>query len=43
MMETTTVDANTLRNKLKEILRDEHYTVGGLARSMSLAPETLTA
>jgi len=37
------VDANILREKLAEILRDEHYTVAGLARSMNLAPETLEA
>ena len=43
MMETTTVDAKTLRDKLSEILRDEHYSVAGLARSMNLDPETLAA
>ena len=43
MMETTTVDATTLRDKLSEILRDEHYSVAGLARSMNLDPETLAA
>ena len=43
MMETTTVDAKTLREKLNEILHDEHYSVAGLARSMNLDPETLAA
>lgn len=43
MMENMTADTNTLREKLTEILRDEHYTVAGLARSMNLAPETLAA
>ncbi len=43
MMENMTEDTNTLREKLTEILRDEHYTVAGLARSMNLAPETLAA
>jgi hypothetical protein len=43
MMETMTVDAKTLREKLSEILRDEHYSVAGLARSMNLDPETLAA
>ena len=38
-----TVDENKLREKLTEILRDEHYTIAGLARSMNLAPETLEA
>jgi hypothetical protein len=43
MMENMAEDANILREKLTEILRDEHYTVAGLARSMNLAPETLAA
>jgi|GEM_PF-2038510 len=43
MMENMAEDTNTLREKLTEILRDEHYTVAGLARSMNLAPETLAA
>jgi hypothetical protein len=43
MMENMIDDAKNLREKLTEILRDTHYTVAGLARSMSLAPETLTA
>ncbi|WP_425150794.1 hypothetical protein, partial [Candidatus Binatus sp.] len=37
------MDAKTLRDKLSEILRDEHYSVAGLARSMNLDPETLAA
>jgi hypothetical protein len=43
MMENMAVDAKTLREHLSEILRDEHYTVAGLARAMNLDPETLAA
>ena len=43
MMEQTAVDANVLRDKLTELLRDEHYTLDGVARAMNLAPETLRA
>ncbi len=43
MMENMAEQTNTLREKLTEILRDEHYTVAGLARSMNLAPDTLAA
>lgn len=43
MMEAMIEEAKTLREKLTEILRDEHYTVAGLARSMNVAPETLAA
>jgi transposase-like protein len=43
MMENMAVDAKTLREQLSEILRDEHYSIAGLARSMNLDPETLAA